>query len=247
MYIYINNEDLRTHELFNYFKDAGFDVTNNISDIPKCNICYFGIRDIDEKKIDFRKNTNVYVLANNEKIEKLCKKNDANCIVLYKDESFVYGNAILTTEALISFIISDNNICIHNKNILVMGYGMCGKDISYKLKQLGAHITVSNRNQKYKEEVLLNGFDYKESESLTLENFDFIINTVPYPVFTSNILNTRLKNTKLYDISSKPYGVKEIDRFDRYYILPSLPSRYAYKSAASLIFEAIKKGENFNV
>lgn len=247
MLIYINNEDLRTNQLCNYFMDSNHKITTNKSDINQCDICYFGIWGKDHVDVQLKKDCSVYTLSFNEDIKILCKNFNSKYTVLYENQDVVKANAILTTEALLSYIISNNNISIHNSNVLVMGYGVCGKDISKKIHAMGAKVTVSNRNNKYKNEVIKTGLSYDTFECIDLSKYDFIINTVPFPVFTKEILDTLKASCKFYDIASAPYGVEENNRFEYYKLLPALPSKYAYKTAAYLIYDFISKRECLNV
>lgn len=243
MLIYINNEDQRTNELCIEFRKHNYKVSDDYDNKKDYTVYYLGIRGDGCHDLIFNENSHVYTLAYSEQIAIQCNYCKAKYFVLYDDKELVKQNAILTTEGLISTIIQENSIAVKDAAILVMGYGICGKDISYRLNALESNVTVSNRLGKYESEVRNKGLDYCSSEKLNLEKFDFIINTVASNVFSKELLKTMNKECKFYDIASNPYGVHENDRFNQYKILPGLPSKYAYKSAAKLLFKAIEKKE----
>lgn len=243
MLIYINNEDLRTEALCRNFIENGDIVFTDINKAYLCDICYLGIKGDSCGDIQFKEGSRVYILVENHSIKKQCIQDNAHYIVLYNDKELVRKNAILTSEALLSYMIEHSVISIANSNVLVMGYGVCGKDISLKLKKLDANVTVSNRMNHYKDAVLDEGFVYCCSDDLNLCSYDFIVNTVPCNVFNTQLLTSLKSSCLFFDIASSPYGLSEENRFENYTILPGLPSKYAYRSAAKLLFKTIDKKE----
>lgn len=124
-------------------------------------------------------------------------------------ENVIYENAKLTAQGIIKEAIS-HKACLENSQILVTGYGYCGKAIAIALRELNANITVAVRDHKCKNEILEEGFDYMDMKNLdnkNLSNFDYVFNTVPAMIFYKEVLDN-LKNTvMIFDIASKPGGV----------------------------------------
>lgn len=247
MLAYINNQDLRGKALVDLYEEAGKEVTTLRSKIGEVDLSYVGLRGNTYEKEHFKTGSRVYTLINNETLATHCKKTNVHYDYLYKDHDLVEGNTHLTTEALIAYIVMNNPISIIHSNILIIGYGNCGKDIAKKMKALQANVHVTNRGTHYQETVKKDGYHFVSLDILDLHKFDFVINTVPYPLLNTAIINTKKSTCKIYDLASYPYGLKEEDRCNHYYILGSLPAKYAYKSAAKLIYKAIIKKEEIYV
>lgn len=241
---YINDEDLRSKCLKELCKERDISVTSSISKVKEADFLYLGIKANAYLHVFLKPGCRVYTLIEDVEMAKRCQDEGYSYHYLYDDKDLIKGNTSLTTEALLAYMIVDNASSIMDSNILIVGYGNCGKDIAKKFKTMQAKITITNRDYRYKEEVLKKGYRYCCLENLTLKHYDYIINTVPNQVLTKNILDTKEKNTKIYDIASFPYGVAKENRDKMYFILSSLPSKYAYKSAAKLIYKAIMKRED---
>jgi S-adenosylhomocysteine hydrolase len=244
MLAYIEDTEIRGKELIHLCLQDGWHLT---SDIEIVDVAYVGVRGIGYETISFKKGSRVYTLLNNEKLKRHCQHLGVMYHCLYEDYSLVQENTYLTTEALLGYMILDNPTSIVHSSVLVIGYGNCGKDIARKLQALQAKITISNRGNKYQKMVLKQGYSFMPLESLELSKYDYVINTVPYPILDKGILNTKKDTCKIYDIASFPYGIKEENRCDMYYILSELPAKYAYKSATILIYKAISKREDVYV
>ncbi len=144
-------------------------------------------------------------------------------------------------------MIIDNNISLSNSNILILGYGHCGKDLANKLERFNAKITISNRSDHHHDEVITKGYRYIRLNELTLDGYDFIINTIPCNVITEEMLKTKADMCQIYDVASKPYGLQSDKRDTNYHLLKQLPTKYAYHSSALALFKAIKRAVDRNV
>lgn len=244
---YINDEDLRSRYVKELFKEVGMTVTSSMSKVKEADFLYLGVKANNYLHVFLKPGCRVYTLIEDKEMSQRCKEEGYSYHYLYDDEELIEGNTYLTTEALIGYMVIDNDHSIKDSSVLIVGYGNCGKDLAKKLKAMQAKITVTNRKYRHKEEVLKTGYRYRCLETLKLTHYDYIINTVPSQVLTKEILDTKEKHAKIYDIASTPYGVAKENRTPEYYILSSLPSKYAYKSAAKLIYKAIMKKEDKNV
>lgn len=127
---------------------------------------------------------------------------------LMADSAVAIKNGIATAEGAIAHAIFESNITLHNSRALVLGYGRCGKVLCDKLKGLGANVTICTRNP----------IDLALGESLGMNiipfsklkrhvgKYDFIFNTIPAPVLTSDYLNKITHKTVIIDIASVPGG-----------------------------------------
>lgn len=244
MFAYILDEDLRSKELKKICWDSGYKVTTSLNELKQCDFAYMGVRGKAIESLELKEGSRIYTLVYDEKLEKRCLNQKAKYEYLYSDFELIQGNTYLTSEALIGYMIIDNDCSINDSNVLIFGYGNCGKDLAMKLKSLGANVTISNRGDVYKNSVLKKGLNYVMLSDICLEGYDFIINTVPCNILSRDLLAHLNRNSKIYDIASTPYGVAKEDRINNYYILNSLPSKYAYKSAAKLLYKAIMKKED---
>lgn len=247
MLAYINDKDLRGKALVNIYLDAGYEVTTLLSKIEEVDFSYLGLWGDAYMHCHFQPKSRVYTLVYNEELEKRCQENLVLYDYLYNDDALVQGNTFLTTEALIGYMVMDNPISIMDSHILIIGYGNCGKDIAKKCQMLQANIDVTNRGTHYQDSVLKQGYQFIPLETLKLDTYDYVINTVPYQLLKKPVLGSKKQACKIYDIASVPYGVAKENRCANYYILNGLPAKYAYKSAAKLIYKAITKKEEIYV
>ena len=161
-----------------------------------------------------------------------------------KDENFSLKNAILTSQATICETIKNLEIGINEAHILVTGFGKCSKAICELLKAMRAKVYVSARNITAINKA--NSLGYSAYNLSYLKHLskdkDAIINTVPFKIFTYDILTEVKKDCPILDISSSPYGLdkEDADKLDlKYFILPSLPGRFFPKSAGKIIYETV--------
>lgn len=241
---YINDEDLRSCYVKELCTRDNVLVTSNLSKVGEADFLYLGLNGSGYQQNKFKKNSRIYTLIRNKEMESKCQKEGYSYYCLYDEELLVEGNTYLTSEGLIGYMISNNDCSICNSTILIIGYGNCGSDLAKKLKAMQAKITICNRGYYYKEKAITRGYQYVCLDKLSLQQFDYIINTVPATILNKDILQTKKEHAKIYDIASFPYAVAKEDRDKEYYILSSLPSKYAYKSAAKLIYLAMMKKED---
>ena len=69
---------------------------------------------------------------------------------MYSDEDFVVENTHISDEAVIAYMIIDNSISLSNSNVLILGYGHCGRDLAAKLEKFNAKVSISNRSDNCK-------------------------------------------------------------------------------------------------
>lgn len=156
------------------------------------------------------------------------------------DKTIQIKNAIPTTEGVLAYIVQNSLITIAAARVLVIGYGVCGRDIGKKLKALGAAVTALVRNQEKESAAMADGIPAVYAPT---GQWDIIINTVPATVLTNPMLDA-LAPAMVIDIASKPYGL------DMAYaqtlnpksaLLPGIPGKYAIKTAGEILGEYIDK------
>lgn len=247
MLVYINGTDNRCKQLAKLMANDGYQIEDDRSYISSCQIVYLGKDGQGFERVEFAPNAIVLTLLKNQRLCYLSKLKGFKYDYLYHDEIFVNENTYISDEALIAYMIIDNNISLSNSRILILGYGHCGKDLANKLEQFNAKITVSNRNGRYHDEVVSKGYRYIRLNELTLNGYDFIINTIPSNIISDEVLATKDEQGQIYDVASKPYGLNSSQRDTNYHLLKQLPTKYAYRSSALALFKAIKRAVDQNV
>ena len=196
-------------------------------------------KELDEKICKQLKHTKVYSFKPNQELITLQQKYQFPLEILMECLDVVRKNAKLTAEALICEIIQKRPYSIEGSKILLIGYGRCGKEIYQKLSGFNAKLVVVEKQD------VLDSIQKIDIQDINKQKFDIIINTVSECVIDDKMIETMNKDTYLFDIASFPYGYHhEKATHLNDYILPSLPSRYAYIEAGHIIAQHILGGEN---
>ncbi len=177
-------------------------------------------------------------------IEKmLCEKGLKYCDY-YKREELIIKNAIPTAEGALEIALSEMPITLFGANVLVTGYGRCGKVMADRLFKMGANVTVSAR--KFSDFAWIESAGMKSvhtgSLALTASKFDLIINTVPSVVLTEAVLSQVRDDALIIDIASKPGGVnlEAAKRLGKKVIWAlSLPGKCAPVTSGKIIKETL--------
>ena len=133
---------------------------------------------------------------------------DINIIDYLSFEFVIKENAILTAKGIIKQAL--NHIGNMNElNILVTGYGYCGKAISLELLNKCANITIAVRNNKLKNEIESSGYKFLNIKELSsgYNSYDCLFNTVPSKIIDKEVIDHFNKSIMMFDIASKPGGI----------------------------------------
>lgn len=162
-------------------------------------------------------------------------------IDLSKNKYFVWNNGYLTAEATIGHIITTVPFSLAGSRCLICGYGNCGTHIAALISKLGGNITVYDKDDCTALKACASDFSALPALDFRISDFDIIINTVPYNIFTlDNILYIN-NNCYIFDIASSPYGFLELYRntASKYSLLPGLPGKNMSKAAGELMGKTI--------
>ena len=80
-----------------------------------------------------------------------------------------------------------------------------------------------------------------------VNDYDVIVNTIPTAVIDQKMIDTIKDDALIVDVASFPYGLDHhyaINKKKNSYVLSSIPSRYAYKYAADMMFHVIEDEYN---
>ena len=121
-----------------------------------------------------------------------------------RPELTVY-NAIPTAEGCIGILRSRT---LWGAAVLVLGFGPVGRALAVRLAALGARVTVAARRPVQRamaEELGLRAVPLTELAAAAAA-FDTVVNTIPAPVLTAQVLAALPKGCLIVDLASKPGG-----------------------------------------
>ena len=125
-----------------------------------------------------------------------------------------------------------------------IGFGRIGKLLATRLRALGAHVTVSARNDGDKAYIRANGFEALDTRTLSEElgDFDTVVNTVPARIFTAERIAKLRPVAVCLDLASRPGGfdlgaAKALDRNVIWAL--GLPAETAPETAGRIVGETV--------
>lgn len=185
----------------------------------------------------------------------MCKRNGHKVFDYYKSEELIYKNATATAEGALMIAMSNTHDTVCKTSYGVIGYGRIATQLSLMLKGLGGKVTVFARKDKDLDDAKDKGFDtfklsevnddvYAQNIADKLNNCSIIFNTVPSVILNQDILSKLTLNQTYIELASSPGGIdSECARVLKLknIFAPSLPGRYAPRSAGKYIFDEIIK------
>jgi dipicolinate synthase subunit A len=175
--------------------------------------------------------------------EKLIKK-DVRYVDFLEIEELTIKNCILTAEGAIQVAMEETGFCIHDSNVLILGYGRIGKILAHMLTGFGCNIYCEARKES--DLGYINAYGYRPIRLAELEKyldkFDYIFNTIPSMILDSNKLNHVKHDAIIIDLASNPGGVdfEYAKKCGIKAILAlSLPGKVAPIASAKYLYEAI--------
>lgn len=166
----------------------------------------------------------------------------------YNREDVQIKNARITAEGALMTAMELTDTGILGTPTAVIGYGRIGQYLSRILISLGSSVTVYARRSASLAQAASDGCATRhisELSSLTA-GFGVIFNTVPVRLIGKDILSVMPCHTLLVDLASPPFGIdpdaagEATSRCGLGVIFaPSLPGRYAPKSAGEVIAQGI--------
>ncbi|MGC4018454.1 MAG: dipicolinate synthase subunit DpsA [Muricomes sp.] len=141
-----------------------------------------------------------------EDLKKLAMEKGVFVFDFMEDDSLAIYNTIATAEGAICEAVSKSAINLNGSRCAVLGYGKCGRTLASYLKGLFCHVYVCAENLRECAEASViaedtgNLKDFKKRAG----EFDFIFNTIPAPVITSDMLESMKNSVTIIDIASAP-------------------------------------------
>lgn len=180
----------------------------------------------------------------NDRVLRVAREQGLELVDYYQREELVALNALATAEGALDLILHTSPMTVWDSRVLVVGYGRIGKLLAPRLRALGAHVTVSARNDGDKAYIRANGFDALDTRSLGAElaAFDTIVNTVPARIFGRARLAQIRPDALCLDLASRPGGfdfeaAKTLDRNVVWAL--GLPAETAPETAGRIIGETV--------
>ncbi len=162
------------------------------------------------------------------------------------DRDFLSFNSKLTSEGLLSTIISTLPFSLYHRFVLLLGYGNCGMEIASLLKSFHCSITVVENNNTQAALAREHGFvcinnlnDFHQISSTPI-----IINTIPSHLFSLRQIQMIPTEGWIFDIASYPHGFlkQHIDFYSINYCLElGIPGKFSPITCGFLIVTIIEK------
>lgn len=165
---------------------------------------------------------------------------------LMEIEELSIKNAIPTAEGTIFKAMELMNKTIFGANVLILGFGKCGKILADRFYGLKANVFCEARKQKDIAQILALGYNDVDITNLeqVLPKMDLIINTVPYMILDKEKIDCINSNAVVIDIASNPGGT-DFEYCEHNNITAVLelgiPAKVAPESASLYIKEVIDK------
>jgi dipicolinic acid synthetase A subunit len=144
-----------------------------------------------------------------ERVEDVLQQQGIGWNDYYERESLLKQNAYLTAEATLQLVMQNLKHKIKNTKVLVIGSGRCGVSTAKLFKKTGAKVTLTSRKFKDKIKTFLIGVKPEKTANLSqiVCEYQVIINTVPHPVLTENVLKNIPDNAFVVELASSAAGV----------------------------------------
>ena len=171
-------------------------------------------------------------------------KEDIQYIDLIKREEFAVLNAIATAEGTIQIAMEETQRTVHGSKVLVMGFGRIGKVLAKMLDGIGAKVSCEARKDEDMAWIKAYGFEPVHLNNLNekLNEYDMIINTIPFQILNSERLELVKKDVVIIDLASNPGGVdRKVAKEKNLKLIwaLSLPGKIAPLTSAEFIKEVL--------
>lgn len=145
-----------------------------------------------------------------------CAKEGGACLIdYYDDENLQLKNALPTAEGALAIAMRELPVMLDGIHAAVIGYGRIGKVLADKLSALGAHVYLYARKPldltraalRHLTPLRLSVDGGRSSLEHLPRDCRVIFNTVPYLLFTREVLEMLPTNCLYIDLASAPGGI----------------------------------------
>ena len=180
-------------------------------------------------------------------VKSLAEERKKTVIDYFNSEDLQEKNALPTAEGAVAILMREIPRTVSGLSVGVTGYGRVAKALIRLLLAMGADVTVTARKQGDIERAAKQGcktvlLDGKHALTRFAQQKAVIFNTVPYWLFSEDVLATMSQATQIIDLASAPGGV-DANAADLHGIKViwalSLPGKYAPVTAGELIADTV--------
>lgn len=255
------------------FAKANFAVPVNKRTLDKIKICKYNVimfpvsgvgddfsvaTDFDDKKVvlypdmlmDVNDRVLIFTGIKTKSLDLMLTYAGKDVIALMEDEEVKRQNSIPTVEGIIADLVENTDRTIDGSKIFILGYGHVGKELTKKLRALGAYLTVGVLEVDEFKAITESNLniscvyttDKKVMQSV-IHSCDAIVNTVPNLIMNEDYLRVMNKSAYLLDISSHPHGVdfkaaNELQIKNKLYM--GIPAKVAPKTSGQILVNKIE-------
>ena len=237
MRINIVSSDKRYTIINGLLLDQGYDsFICAYNEVGNCDYLVLPIRkELEDEELKYlldRIDSKTVILCGDDK---RIETNFGGHIVNYgKDEWLLGENARLTAEATISYLHRLTKSSLNGKKIFVSGYGRIGRGLCYLIKCFGASVFAYARRQEVCVQMIKDGV--LPSDLGKCRECDIVINTVPFNIYSADLIKQIPDKTTIIELASAPYGFECMERVE---IASGLPGKILETSGAYAIFKTI--------
>ncbi|MCQ6280149.1 dipicolinic acid synthetase subunit A [Bacillus sp. EB600] len=186
----------------------------------------------------------IYSGISNPYLNGITEKVNRKIVKLFERDDVAIYNSIPTVEGTIMMAIQHTDFTIHGSNIVVLGLGRCGMSVARTFHLLGGKVKVGARKSEHMAritEMALTPFHLNDLKK-EVNNTDILINTIPYPIVSADVISKMPAHTLIIDIASKPGGTDfryAEKRGIKALLAPSLPGIVAPKTAGQILADVL--------
>jgi dipicolinate synthase subunit A len=243
----ILKDDARYAYTENYLRRRGYILNAAYTPPENLDFIIFPLKeDIDKSIYDdayfamLAKKAQIFSGLRNTYEASMSEKHGLAYNVIMEDHGVTVENAVPTSEGVIAYLIGNRDDTIANSHILVIGYGVCGRDLAKRLKALGADVHALVRNREKAISAYADSISPMYLDAVNSFHFDVVVNTAPEAVLADDTI-TRAGGALFIDIASQPGFNMDLAKSlnEKSASLQGIPGKYAVRTAGEMIGEYV--------
>ncbi|MBE6711920.1 MAG: hypothetical protein E7580_00205 [Ruminococcaceae bacterium] len=243
--------DQRFVHLAKRAKEEGFSVIRQDMDFTEEQGVFFlpfgaGTKDCINALSRIPAGSFVFLGKADDSVKQYAKQHALHLTGLLEDKGYLLQNSNHTAEGTLAEILEKTDRRLDQLCFLIYGYGNCGKAIARLLWLCGCEIWICSR-ARGQALARKDGFNVFPAPEKGLGMFDGVINTVPEPIFSRELLATMQQDSFFFQVASGFSGIdpKETEKLRiRFTPLHGLPGKYCPASEADAIWEVVERTLN---
>ncbi|WP_085992579.1 dipicolinate synthase subunit DpsA [Oceanobacillus senegalensis] len=150
----------------------------------------------------------IYTGIANDYLQNIANTTNRKLVRLFTRDDIAIYNSIPTSEATLQLAIEETDVTIHGSNVIILGFGRVGLTIARNFASLGANVTVSARKPEHFARISEMGLKSIPTDNLNkiISQMDICINTIPYQIIDSEVIDKMKSSSLIIDLASKPGG-----------------------------------------